>query len=433
MNLIQPRTLKGFRDLMPERALRRARLVRKVEDVFRAHGYGPIDSPVLEYAEIIKGKGGGETDKEIFEFTDKGGRQVALRNDLTIPLARYVAQHQGQLIFPFRRYHVGLVFRGERPQRGRAREFLQCDADIVGPVSVAADAESLIVMASVYEALGVGAVTLRVNDRRILNGLLDLLDARELAVPVLRALDKREKHGEETVRREMAEAGLKPEAIDRILAFSTAGANDAATLDAMEAAVQENAEALSAVAELRQVLALFSASGQRKEAIQVDPSIARGLDYYTGIVMEAQLDALPGIGSVGAGGRYDDLAGLYTKANLPGVGFTIGITRLIDALEALEQEDGQRCPTQAMVTHGASETLPGAFAFVAALRALGIASEVYPEAKKHGQQMRYADRRGIPFVFTPNEDGSLHGKRLSDGEICTCADAAAAADWIRSA
>jgi histidyl-tRNA synthetase len=431
MDRIQPRTLKGFRDLTPEQALRREGLVRRVEDVFRAHGYGPIDTPVLEYAEIIKGKGGGEIEKEIFEFTDKGGRQVALRNDLTVPLARYVAQHQGTLVFPFRRYHVGLAFRGERPQRGRAREFLQCDADIVGPVSDAADAESLVVMADVYRALDVGPVTLRVNDRRVLNGLLNELGAADLAVPVLRALDKREKHGETVVRDEMGAAGLDTAAIDRVLGTCVPQADDEATLAALEDAVGNDEVGAAGVAGLRRVRDLCAAAGLPSSALRVDPSIARGLDYYTGLVMEAQLDALPDIGSVGAGGRYDDLAGLYTKSRLPGVGFTVGITRLMDALEALEAEAARRCPTDAMVAHGGADRLADAFALAAGLRSAGLACEVYPEPKKHGQQMRYADRRGIPFVFTPDEDGSFHGKRLADGETRRCPGAAEAAAWIR--
>ena len=433
MSLIQPRTLKGFRDLMPEQALRRAAMLRIVEDVFRAHGYGPIDSPVIEYAEIIKGKTGGDTDKEIFEFTDKGGREVALRNDLTVPLARYVAQHEGRLVFPFRRYHIGLVYRGERPQRGRAREFLQCDADLIGATGTAADAEALVTMAAVYEALDVGDVTLRVNDRRVLNGLLDVLGAREQAVAVLRAQDKREKLGDDTVRGEMAAAGLGDADIDRVLDACTPREDNAATLAALEALVGESELGRAGIEGLRAVERLFVASGRRPGAFRIDPSIARGLDYYTGIVVEAQLDALPDIGSVGAGGRYDDLAGLYTKSTLPGVGFTIGITRLMDALEALGEKDGALGPSRVLLTHPGEAGLEAAFAFAAALRAAGIATEIYPQPKKHGQQMRYADRKGIPYVFTRNEDGTWYGKRMADGETTTAPDAQAAAAWIADA
>ncbi|MDA1194882.1 MAG: histidine--tRNA ligase [Planctomycetota bacterium] len=432
MGLIQPRTLKGFRDLMPAQALRRAELVRTVEDTFRAHGYGPIDSPIIEYAEIIKGKSGGETDKELFEFTDKGGREVALRNDLTVPLARYVAQHEGQLVLPFRRYHIGLVYRGERPQRGRAREFLQCDADLIGAEGPAADAEALVTMAAVYAALDVGTVTLRVNDRRVLNGLLEEVGARDVAVPVLRALDKREKLGEEIVRSDMRAAGLADDAIERVLAACTPRANDEETLAALEAAVGANAQARAGIEGLRAMKALCAASGCRPGALRIDPSIARGLDYYTGVVVEAQLDALPDIGSVGAGGRYDDLAGLYTKSRLPGVGFTIGITRLMDAIEALEGEASMACPSVVAITHPGDDRLEAVFAFAAALRREGVACDVFPEARKHGYQMRHADRRGVPYVFTLNDDGTFHGKRMHDGETRTCTNAGEAAAWTQS-
>jgi len=432
MSLIQPRTLKGFRDLMPAQALRRAEIVRVVEDVFRAHGYGPIDTPVLEYAEIIKGKGGGETDKQIFEFTTKGGREVALRNDLTVPLARYVAQHEGRLVFPFRRYHIGLVFRGERPQRGRAREFLQCDADLIGPIGVAADAEAIVVMAAVYEALDVGRVTLRVNDRRILEGLLETLGGADQAVPVLRALDKREKLGDEKVRVEMRAAGLADAAIDRVLDACTPREDDEATLTALAGLVGDTEAGRAGIENLRGVRRLYEAAGGAPESLRADPSIARGLDYYTGLVVEAQLDDLPDIGSVGGGGRYDDLAGLYTKSHMPGVGFTIGITRLMDALDALGREDEASTAAGVLVTYPGEAHLAEAFALSAALRRAGFACEVYPQSRKHGQQMRYADRRGLAFVLTRNEDGSLHGKRMHDGETTTLADAQAAIAWIQA-
>ena len=430
MSLIQPRTLKGFRDLMPEQALRRSQIIRTIEDVFRAHGYGPIDTPVLEYAEILKGKGGGDTDKELMQFTDKGGREVALRFDLTVPLARYVAQHQGKLVFPFRRYHIGLAFRGERPQRGRAREFIQCDADLIGPVSDAADAETLIVMSAVYDALGVGPVTIRVSDRRILTGVMETIDALEQTVPIVRVLDKRDKLGDEVVRREMGELGVGATEIERVLEICQPQADNAQTLDALEAALQGSEVGQAGVTHLRRVAELISAAGVRPGAVKFDPSIARGLDYYTGVILEAQLDAMPEVGSVGSGGRYDDLAGLYTKTRLPGVGCSIGVTRLMDALEALDKGQAAAGTTQAMIAHGGSDGLADAFSFAAALRGGGIASEVFPEAKKHGQQMRYADRRGIPFVFTRDADGSFHGKRLADGETHRCASAADAADWI---
>jgi histidyl-tRNA synthetase len=433
MSLIQPRTLKGFRDLMPEQALLRAQMIRTIEDVFQAHGYGPIDTPVLEYAEILTGKGGGDTDKELMAFQDKGGREVALRFDLTVPLARYVAQHQGKLVFPFRRYHIGLAFRGERPQRGRAREFIQCDADLIGPVSDAADAETLVVLSAVYAALDVGTVTIRVSDRRILAGVMETIGAAAQTADIVRVLDKRDKMGDDVVRTEMAALGIAPASIERVLEICQVRASNETTLDALQAALAGSEIGTQGVEHLRRVAVLVDAAGVRPGAIRFDPTIARGLDYYTGIILEAQLDDLPEVGSVGSGGRYDDLAGLYTKTHLPGVGCSIGVTRLMDALEALGRAPSGGATSAAMIVHAEEEALPEAFAFAAALRAAGIASEVFPEARKHGQQMRYADRRHIPYVFTRDADGAWHGKRLADGETRRCASASEAAAWIHPA
>jgi histidyl-tRNA synthetase len=437
MTRIEPRTLKGFQDLLPEHALRRADMVRRIEDVFRAHGYAPIDTPSLEYAEILKGKGGEETDKQLFEFDDAGGRRVALRFDLTVPLARFVAQHHAELALPFRRYHVGHVWRGERPQKGRFREFLQCDADLVGATGVAADAEVLVTMLSAYEALGVGGVTLRVNDRRVLQGLLGRLDAADRAVPVLRALDKRAKQGDEVVAKELAAAGLKGPAVETLLDLARPRGDDVATVAALEIAVKGNPVGEAALHELVAVKGLVLAAGKRPGSIVFDPGIARGLDYYTGIVLEAELDAFPGIGSVGSGGRYDDLAGLYTAAKLPGVGCSIGLDRLLAALAEKGEAAAPRAGPDAMVAHAGDAALARAFGFAQGLRDGGLRAEVFPEERKHAAQMKYADRRGIRFVFTPDPGGSFHGKDLVTGETFDVDAAAAAlaemrARWTRS-
>lgn len=416
MTLIPPRTLKGFRDLMPDQALRRERMVDVVSAVFRAHGYRPIETPALEYAEILKGKGGEESDKQLYEFDDAGKRRVALRFDLTVPLARFVAEHEGKLAFPFRRYHVGPVWRGERPQKGRYREFLQCDADLVGATGDAADTEMLVVMAAAYRALDVGAVTIRFNDRRILAGLLERLDASGLAVPVLRALDKLDKRGTEAVAREMREAGLPAESTERLLGLAEMGTDDADTLARLEGAVTGSRVGEEGLAALGRVRDLAIASGVDPGLLRVDPRIARGLDYYTGIVFEAHFADTPGFGSVGGGGRYDDLAGLYTKSRLPGVGGSIGIDRLLAAVEEREGGTARQSVSDAMVVHPGPERLEAAFAFAAGLRARGLSAEVFPEPKKHGAQMRYADRLGIRFVFTPDADGAFHAKDLIAGE-----------------
>jgi histidyl-tRNA synthetase len=444
---IEPRTLKGFQDVLPAKALRRAHLLRKLEDVFRAHGYGPIDTPSLEFAEILKGKGGEESDKQLFEFDDAGERRVALRFDLTVPLARFVAQHQNELVFPFRRYAIGHVWRGERPQKGRLREFMQCDADLVGAVGPAADAEILVLMASAYRALDVGPVTLRVNDRRILNGLLERLAPGSTPSAVLRVLDKRDRQGAEVVRAELATLGIPEQAAARLIEVTAPRADAPATLAALAEAVRGSPVGETGLAHLTRVRELVLAAGIPPAMLSIDPTIARGLDYYTGLVMEARLDALPSIGSVGSGGRYDDLAGLYTNTKLPGVGCSVGIDRLLIALEELELLAGGAggqgsasavlSPAEVLLTHPSAEQGPAAldavFALSQRLRAEGLKVETFPEDKKHGQQMKYADRQGVAFALTRNPDGSWHGKNLLASSAQELPDESAVLAWLAAA
>jgi histidyl-tRNA synthetase len=430
---IEPRTLKGFRDVLPAEARVKGRMLRRIERVFESFGYGPIDTPALEYAEILKGKGGDESDKQMFEFEDQGGRRVALRFDLTVPLARFVAEHQAELSFPFRRYHVGPVWRGERPQKGRYREFTQCDADLIGAVGPAADAEVLTMFSSVYRALGVEGVVVRVNDRRILTGVLESVGIADRAVPVLRALDKWDKVGAEGVRVELAEAGVTGDAAERVLALpAAAGATDADTLSAMEALVGESAVGKEGVAGLRAALALAAAGGVPAGALRVDPTIARGLDYYTGIVFEAVLPTA-GFGSVGSGGRYDDLAALYTNTRLPGVGCSVGLSRLLAALEEQGALAGPAGERGVLVTHPESGDASASFALAAAVRAEGFEVETYPEPRKHATQMKSADKKGLRFALTLDAGGRVHGKDLRGGTAFDVAGAAEAAAAMRDA
>lgn len=428
---IEPRTLKGFRDTMPAEARVRNRMFRTIERVFESFGYDPIDTPALEYAEVLRGKGGDESDKQMFEFDDAGGRRVAMRFDLTVPLARFVAEHQNELAFPFRRYHIGPVWRGERPQKGRYREFYQCDADLIGATGPAADAEILVMFSRVYAALSIEGVEIHVNDRRILNGLLEGLSIADKAVPVLRALDKWDKVGAEGVRKELEAAGVTGEAATKVLAYPTAlEATDEATLGALEAMVGASAKGREGVEAVRAVLALLGAAGVPAGAVRVDPTIARGLDYYTGMVWEAVIPSVPGFGSVGSGGRYDDLAGLYTNSKLPGVGCSVGVSRLI----ALLSESGRLATGSAaggvLVTHPESGDATAAFALAAVLRREGFAVETYPEARKHATQMKFADRKGLRFAVTLDADGSVHGKDLRAGTTFTAKDAATTADEL---
>jgi histidyl-tRNA synthetase len=424
---IEPRTLKGFPDTMPAAALARDRVVRAATGAFERFGYVPIDTPALEYAEILRGKGGTESDKQMFEFDDAGGRRVALRFDLTVPLARFVAEHQGELVFPFRRYHVGTAWRGERPQKGRVREFVQCDADLVGATGPAADAEAIQVFLAAFDAAGLPDAVVRVNDRRALNAVLGRFGLAERATAVLRAIDKWDKVGPEAVGREVVAGGASEEQASRVLGLGgVAGASNDETIARLEAEAGPGA-ATEGFEGLRETLSLLRAAGVEDRRLRVDPLLARGLDYYTGIVVEAYLPDLPSLGSVGSGGRYDDLAGLYTSTRLPGVGISLGVYRIVAALE----ERGLLPPpatATAMVAHPESGGAHRALALAARLRAEGLPVEVFPEPRKHGAQMRYADKRGVRFVLTVDPDGSVQGKDLKTGE----AFHAAAADAGRA-
>jgi histidyl-tRNA synthetase len=429
---IEPRTLKGFRDVMPGEAAVRERMFAAIAQVFDSFGYGPIDTPALEHAEILRGKGGTESDKQMFEFDDAGGRRVAMRFDLTVPLARFVAEHQNELAFPFRRRHIGTVWRGERPQKGRFREFVQCDADLVGAVGPAADAEVLAMFARVYETLGVEGFVIRVSDRRVLNGLLESLGAADRAVPVLRALDKWDKVGAEGVAAEITASGAPPPVADGVVAFArSGGASPDETLSTMSRLVGTSARGREGVDGLREALRLAVAGGAPASAFRIDPTIARGLDYYTGVVFEAALPSAEGFGSIGSGGRYDDLAGLYTNTRLPGVGCSVGITRLLVALEEQGKLPARRADG-VLVTHPESGDAAPAFALAAAVRAAGLSVETYPEPKKHATQMKFADKKGLRFVLTLDPSGSVHGKDLASGDVFDAKDASGVSAELRS-
>jgi histidyl-tRNA synthetase len=416
--LIEPRTLRGFADLLPTPALHRRRLLLLAEDVFSSFGYDPIQTPALEHADVLRGKGGAESDKQMFEFDDQGGRRVALRFDLTVPLARFAAQH-AELRPPLRLYQVGYVWRGERPQRGRYREFFQCDADVIGETGPSGDAEILAMFARALSTMDVGPFVLRVNDRRVLNGLLADLGLTDRAVPVLRALDKVEKVGPEAVRAELAEAGVEGGAADRVLALAGArGETDEQTLAAAGELLAPGGEGRRALDSLRQVLDLALAAGAPADALRVDPGIARGLDYYTGLVFETTLLSAPEVGSVCSGGRYDDLAGLFTRQRLPGVGGSIGLSRLLAALEGSGRLPEQaRDRPLAVVTVGRDDDLRVLLAVADDVRRTGLLdAEVYPAPVKHATQMRYADSRGARFVLTLDRDGSVSVKDLRSGD-----------------
>lgn len=402
---IQPRTLKGFRDFLPDAAIAREGLIDTTREVYRSYGFVPIETPVLEYLEVLLGKGGEESDKQMYRFQDGGGRDVGMRFDLTVPFARYAAQHIGQLGTPFKRYHVAPVWRAENSQRGRYREFVQCDFDTIGTESLTADIETLLVIHDLMVALDVGGFQVRINNRKVLSGLLEKLGLQERTTPVLRALDKLAKIGAEKVAAELErEAGTSPEQARDVLALAELTGDGDALLGQLAPLVAGSETGERGVEELRGVLTAARAAGVPDGRVRLDVSIARGLDYYTGTIYETFLDDLPGIGSVCSGGRYDDLASLYTKQHLPGVGASLGVDRLLAALEELGRLDGRSSTADVFVPLFDAERLDDYLRLCATLRDAGLAVELYPDAKKLGAQLKYADRRGFRVALIVGDD-----------------------------
>jgi histidyl-tRNA synthetase len=409
-DLIQPRTLRGFRDYLPELMIPREHLLEQARGVCRSYGFAPIDTPALEYAEILLGKAGEESNKLIYRFRDHGDRDVALRFDLTVPLARFAAQYIGQLGTPFKRYHFGPVWRGENTAHGRYREFWQCDFDTIGITSNAADIEIVLVIHDLFLAFGFEKFRIHVNNRLILNGLLEELSLAGQTAPLLTVLDKLPKIGPEAVVQEMTDkAGVSIAQAERVLALAQTQGASAEVLDRLERDFGKNPKAADGVARLRQLLRVTRTAGVPDERLRFDLAIARGLDYYTGTVYETFLTDLPAIGSVCSGGRYDNLASLYTKVALPGVGASLGLDRLLAALEELHLLGKSATPADILLVQFSAERLGEYQQMARALRALGLAVEVYPEAKKVGQQLQYAERRGYAVALIAGPDEFAQG------------------------
>jgi histidyl-tRNA synthetase len=413
-DLIQPRTLKGFPDYLPELMIPREQLLEKARRVYRSYGFAPIDTPALEYAEILLGKGSDETDRQIYRF-QHDRHDVALRFDLTVPLARFVAQHINQLGTPFKRYHMGPVWRGENTQQGRYREFWQCDFDTIGTLSNGSDVETALVIYDLMRELGFEQFQIRVNNRLVLNGLLEELGLAGQSVKVLRSLDKLAKAGREKVIDEMTRppeaggAGASVDQAERVLALSQMEGTNAEVLDRLQRDFGGNAKAADGVGRLRELLAVAKEVGVTEDRLRLDVSIARGLDYYTGTIYETFLDRAPEFGSVCSGGRYDNLAGLYTKQKLPGVGASLGLDRLLAAMEKLELLPKVSTPAPVLVVQFIADRLGEYQKMARSLRAEGIGVEVFPEAKKIGQQLQYADRRGFRVALIAGPDEFAEG------------------------
>ena len=401
---IEPRILKGFRDFLPVKEIERKRIISLLEKNFKSFGFVPIDTPVLEYTEVLLGKGGGETDKQVYRFEDNGGRDVSMRFDLTVPFARYMAKNRSDLHLPFKRYHINKVWRGENTQRGRYREFMQCDFDIVGIDTPSADFEILMMMRDSMKALDVSNVTVHFSHRGIFNRLLGKLGIAENSVEILRIVDKLAKIGEEEVIRQLAELTSKENAME-IVEFIKPAATSLETLDKMEKAAGGSDEDTE---RLRTIFGYIS-ENDMEDSFKLDPSITRGLDYYTGIVYETFLDELPGIGSVCSGGRYNNLASLYTKEELPGVGASIGLDRLIAALEELGRSSDKKSFTDLLILAMDDKLFGHYHKLSSAFRDAGINCEVYHVKKKINGQFKFADAKSIPYALICGEEEYAKG------------------------
>ncbi len=420
MSIIQPRTLKGFRDQLPATMTAREQVIETARQVYRSFGFTPIDTPALEYSEILFGKGSDETDKQMYRFEDNGGRDVAMRFDLTVPLARFIAQHVGKLGTPFKRYHVGPVWRGENTQRGRYREFTQFDFDTIGTESLVADVETLVVVHDLFAALDISDFVVHFNSRDLLNGLLEKLSLDDKSEAVLRSLDKLAKIGADAVRAELAAAGASAGQADEILALAELRGGNDEIVTALPGIVGDTATAQRGLAAIQTVLEGVRSSGVAEDRIKLDVSIARGLAYYTGTVFETFLTSLPDIGSVCSGGRYDDLASLYTKQRLPGIGGSLGIDRLLAAMEELGKIDARAATADVFVPLFSSDRANDYVRLSEELRRAGLSVELYPEGRKLGAQMKYADRRGhrLAVIIGDSEweAGTAQIKKLDTAE-----------------
>lgn len=406
MSLIKPRTLNGFRDYLPSVMIPRERLMETARGVFRSFGFAPIDTPTLEYLEILTGKGSDETDRQIYRFEDNGGRAVGMRFDLTVPLARFAAQHINELGTPFKRYHIAPVWRGERPQAGRYREFIQCDFDTIGTTGVMADIETVAVIDRLLSQIGFERFTISINNRGVLTELLRHLEMENKTVELLRALDKLAKIGRDRVAAEMCDtAGVTAAQADKVLALAELNGDAESIFQRLPDLVGPGEAGQAAIERLKDVYQGALAAGVPAERIKIDVSIARGLDYYTGMIFETTLDDLPKIGSVCSGGRYDNLAGLYTKQHLPGIGASLGLDRLLAAMETLDLLGDAKTPADVFIAYFDADRRDDYLTLSAALRDRGISNEIYPEPKKLGAQLKYADGRGfkIAIVAGANE------------------------------
>ena len=435
---VQPRTLSGFMELLPRQQMVMERIMEILRETYSLYGFTPLDTPIIEASEVLLAKGGGETEKQIYRFT-RGDADLALRFDLTVPLAKYVALHYNDLSFPFRRYQIGKVYRGERAQRGRFREFYQADIDIIGDgkLDVTNEAEIPAIIYQVFTRLGLHRFQIRVNNRKILNGFYAMLGLTDKAGDIMRTVDKLDKIGAEKVRDLLTaeDIGLTEDQAGEILTFISIQGSNQQVLSALESYRGRNKVFDQGLDELHTVVKYLSAFGVPEKNFAVDLTIARGLDYYTGTVYETTMLDHPEIGSVCSGGRYDNLAEYYTDKQLPGVGISIGLTRLFYVLQeqGMLNEALNSAPADALILPMTGDLGPAA-ALATQLRQAGVRTQLYTEQKKFKQKMTYADRIGVPYVLFLGDDeiaqGTVSVKDMATGEQVALL-AAEAAEYLQ--
>ena len=413
MDIIKPRTLSGFMELLPQKQAKMERMMEILRNTYSLYGFAPLDTPIIEDAQILLAKGGGETEKQIYRF-QKGDSDLAMRFDLTVPLAKYVALHYKDLAFPFRRYQIGKVYRGERAQRGRFREFYQADIDIVGDgkLDIMNEAEIPSIIYRMFRSFGLSRFQIRVNNRKILNGFYAMLGLTEKSGDIMRTVDKLDKIGPDKVKTILIDdCGLTETEADEIMKFMAITGSNAEVLSALEGYRGRNEIFDLGLDELNAVTSNLAAFGVPENNFAVDLTIARGLDYYTGTVYETMLLDHPEIGSVCSGGRYDNLAGYYIDKSLPGVGISIGLTRLFYVLDeqGLLNPQIPSAPCDALVIPMTSEA-GSAIALAESLRAKGVRVQLYGEQKKFKQKMAYANKLGVPYAILLGEDEINAGK-----------------------
>ena len=439
MEIIKPRTLSGFMELLPDKQQRFETMAEILRKTYASYGFAPLDTPAIEDAQILLAKGGGETEKQIYRF-QKGDSDLALRFDLTVPLAKYVALHYGELAFPFRRYQISKVYRGERAQRGRFREFYQADIDIIGDgkLDILNEAEIPAIIYKVFRGFGLSRFQIHVNNRKILNGFYAMLGLTEQSGDIMRTVDKLDKIGADKVKLILLEdCGLTESQADEILKFIAISGSNSQVIAALEGYAGKNEMFDGGLTELKAVTANLSAFGVPEENFAVDLTIARGLDYYTGTVYETTLLDHPEIGSVCSGGRYDNLAGYYIDKALPGVGISIGLTRLFYVLDeqGLLNPALPSAPADALVLP-MTESPAEAIALAEKLSSAGLRVQLYGEQKKFKQKMAYANKLAVPFAVLLGEDEIREGvcsvKNMATGEQLKLT-AQEAADHIKAA